>query len=120
MKSLVIALVLVLFFLVQADAQSTYRYLGSGYQSSRSTVDVRLNSGPGSYSARSFSSYSGPPVRRIYRPRYIGPVYPPIGYLPVYEGTYFSTGDSSISMGTEYMVPVRPVVPVRPYRYRYR
>ncbi|MBI4964021.1 MAG: hypothetical protein HY913_12150 [Desulfomonile tiedjei] len=117
MKSLTVALVLVLFSLVQADAQS---YSRGGYQSSRTTVDVRVNSDQGSYSARSFSSYSGPVSRRIYRPRYIGPVYPGTVYYPQFEGTYFSTGDSSIMMGTEYMVPVRPVVPVRPYRYRYR
>jgi len=120
MRSLLIAFGLVLFCLVQADAQSSYRYSGSGYQSGRTTVDVRTNSGQGSYITRSFSSYSGPLSRRIYPSRYIGPGYPGTVYYPQFEGTYMSTGDSSIMMGTEYMVPVRPVVPVGPYRYRYR
>jgi hypothetical protein len=115
MKSLVIALGLVLTCLAQADAQRSYRHSTGGYQSSRTTVDVRLNSGQGSYSARSFSNTYGSPTQGVYQPRYVGPGYSgPVYYYPMWEGTYYSTGDSSIMMGNQYMVPARP------YRHRYR
>jgi hypothetical protein len=120
MRSLLIALGLLLSCLVHANGQGFFRYSGSGYQSSRTTVDVRTNSYQGSYSVRSYDSYSGPVRRRAYPYRYIEPVYPGTAYYPQFEGTYMSTPDSSITMGKQYMVPVRPVVPVRPYRHRYR
>jgi hypothetical protein len=119
MKSLIIALGMVLVYVVQADAQSYSRYSRSGYQSGRTTVDVRLNSDGGSYSTRAYSSRYGPTSGRIYPYRYRS-VPARVYYYPEWEGTSFSTGDSSIMMGTEYLVPARPIVPARPYRYRYR
>jgi hypothetical protein len=103
------ALLLVFFLAGQyaeaqyATAQSTSVYSSrSGYAVNRSRVDVRLN--PGVPSA-GYAQY----------PPYIPQGYAPgMYYYPQFNGVYFSNGNSSMTMGTVTMTPVRP------YYRRYR
>ncbi len=95
------ALVLGILLVAQyASSDSTFVYSSrDGYNANRTRVDPRLNQGAptigyGQYPPQGYS--------------------PGMYYYPQFNGVYYSTGNTSMTMGTVTINPVRPYY--RPYR----